>query len=141
MRTILIIDDDPEDRFLLEIAFSENTIANPLVFLKDGIELMQYIDTKMDTNIPAFILMDLNMPRMNGKQALQWIKSDSRLRCIPVLIYSTSDNAQEVGECYQLGANGYIVKPSEYTALVALVSHLYAFWVQMTLLPVALREK
>ncbi|MDJ1480928.1 response regulator [Cytophagaceae bacterium YF14B1] len=134
MRKILIVDDDPEDKFLLQIAFKENQIDNPLVFLGDGLELIHYLEQNQDSDLPAFVLLDLNMPRMNGKQALRELRSDSRWYGIPVLIYSTSTNISEICECYQLGANCYLIKPSDYEELIRMVAHTHDFWTQTAVL-------
>ncbi|MDJ1497488.1 response regulator [Cytophagaceae bacterium DM2B3-1] len=134
MRKILIVDDDPEDKFLLQIAFKENEIDNPLVFLGDGLELIYYLEQNQDSDLPAFVLLDLNMPRMNGKQALRELRSDSRWYGIPVLIYSTSTNISEICECYQLGANCYLIKPSDYEELIRIVAQTHAFWTQTNVL-------
>ncbi|MDJ1480939.1 response regulator [Cytophagaceae bacterium YF14B1] len=134
MHTILIVDDDPEDKFLLQIAFKENQIANPLVFLSDGLELIQYLEQSQDADLPLYIMLDLNMPRMNGREALMKLKSDTSWSAIPLLIYTTSANISEICECYRLGANCYLIKPSDYEELIRLVAQNHAFWSQAAVL-------
>lgn len=137
MNPILIADDDKDDQFLLATAFQQNGVTNPLEFFDDGSELIDYIDLlKFDEyKLPAFILLDLNMPRLNGIEALKRLKADSVLRSIPVVIFSTSQSAAQIRECYDLGANCYIIKPDSFHSLIDLSGQLYSFWTKVVALP------
>ena len=133
-KRIVVTDDDSEDRFIMQMAFSELGIANPVVYLQDGVELMYYLHNPQPV-LPSLILLDLNMPRMDGKQALKQIKSHSVFCSIPVLVLTTSATQKDVDECYSLGANGYLVKPHEYSALLELLRSIQYFWLDMAKLP------
>ncbi|MDJ1501729.1 response regulator [Xanthocytophaga agilis] len=137
MLPILIVDDDKDDQLLLATAFKENRIPNQLKFFNDGMELINYIDPlKLEHNkLPAFILLDLNMPRLNGLQVLKHMKEDILLRSIPIVILSTSQSISQIRECYKLGANCYIVKPDSFDSLMDISAQLYRFWTTVVTLP------
>jgi two-component system response regulator len=136
---ILVADDDADDRFLLQNAFSEEKITNSVVYFKDGVELIDHLTTKMmeenESQTPGLILLDLNMPRKDGRQVLKEIKNNPGLRFIPVLVFTTSEAEKDIEESYQLGANSYIVKPSDYTKLTDLIKAIRDFWLGSVTLP------
>lgn len=139
--TILIADDDPEDRMLVAEAFAENHLANILRFVTDGEQLMdylyrrgQYTDPERAPR-PGLILLDLNMPKKDGRQALREIKGDPRLRQIPVVVLTTSRAEEDVFRSYDLGVSSFITKPVTFTAFIELVKTLGRYWFDIVELP------
>lgn len=129
-RFILIAEDDADDRFLLETAFNENGFAEQLYFVPDGVELMRFLNKGKEEAQPSFILLDLNMPKKDGREVLGEIKSNPLLKDIPVVIFSTTNNEQEMKRCYQLGANSYITKPNSYHHLLEIIAQLRNYWIE-----------
>ncbi len=138
--SVLVADDDHDDKMLLKLAFQENKLTDKLSFVDDGAALMQYLGEcgkgKENTQYPSIILLDLNMPRMDGREALQRIKADNALSKIPVIIFSTSNIEQDIENSYKLGANSYITKPSEFLQLVDIVHNIHSFWCEAVALPI-----
>jgi CheY-like chemotaxis protein len=139
--TVLMADDDPDERLLTESAFRESRIVNELRFVEDGVELIDYLkrrgryaDPKQYPR-PGLILLDLNMPRMDGREALQEIKSDPQLRRIPVVVLTTSRDKKDVYKTYSLGVNSFIVKPVSFDDLVELFKTLRSYWFEIVELP------
>ncbi|MDK8462239.1 response regulator [Marinobacter sp. SS13-12] len=140
---ILIAEDDPDDRLMMKEAFAERCHNCRICFAHDGVQLMRFLNGEEqlpddpDASIvcPDLILLDLNMPLKDGREALQEIKSDPRLRTIPTIIMTTSGNEDDVRYCYQTGANSYIVKPSSYSGLLDVVSSLTSYWATTAILP------
>jgi CheY-like chemotaxis protein len=139
---ILMADDDPDDRLLAQEAWEENRLANVLHFVEDGEELMNYLHRRgkythlADTPLPGLILLDLNMPKKDGREALQEIKADPHLRRIPIVVLTTSKAEEDILRSYDLGANSFIVKPVTFEALVGVVRTLATYWFQIVeLLP------
>lgn len=138
---ILIADDDPEDRMLAEDALEEARLANDIRFVEDGEDLMNYLkqqgkyaDTK-NCPRPGMILLDLNMPRMDGREALAEIKEDEHLRMIPVIILTTSDADEDILRSYNLGAASFITKPVTFEGLVKVMMALKMYWFEIVALP------
>ena len=128
--TVLMAEDDPDDRFIMEQALREIESGGDLRFVVDGEELMQYLRRlgsyadPMLSPRPALILLDLNMPKKDGRQALLEIKADPDLQRIPVAIWTTSDEKEDRVHCQEAGADVYITKPPSYTELVNSVREL-----------------
>lgn len=114
-KTILLVDDDSEDQFLMQEAFSDNGIGNALRFADNGESAIEFLDHLPPGELPALIVMDLNMPRMNGREALSYLKQHPLYHDIPVIIYSTSINDTERTLCKEIGAAAYITKPATFT--------------------------
>src|SRR5215831_17620624 len=118
---ILIAEDDPDDRFLLKTAFEESGYPNVLRFVENGVELLQHLkevtEQKPKDDLPGFILLDLNMPKKDGREVLREIKEHNIFRKIPVIIFTTTKNENEIIKCYELGANSYVVKPLVFDEL------------------------
>ena len=139
--TILMAEDDPDDRLLVREAFHESRVANGLVFVEDGVELMDYLrEQGRYANLPRLprpdlILLDLNMPRKDGREALEEIKADPSLRCIPVVILTTSKAEEDILRSYDTGASGYITKPVTFESLVETMKVLGEYWIQIIRLP------
>ena len=136
---ILIADDSKDDIRLIERAFAEAKVFNPVDIVHDGQALLDHLEKAEPGGIPAIpglILLDLNMPVLDGREALQAIRADPRLAPIPVLILSTSDLSDDVISSYRLGANAVLVKPFGYGEFVAMVESIKRFWLERACLPV-----
>ena len=138
----MMVDDDKDDRLLTEKALRKNRVINPIIFLEDGEELMDYLRKKGNFSAPGaamtpcFILLDLNMPRMDGRRALELIKADPALRKIPVVILTTSQAEEDIVRSYNVGANSFITKPVQFENLVSLMESLKQYWLEIVALPV-----
>ncbi|XZF13934.1 response regulator [Chitinophagaceae bacterium MMS25-I14] len=137
---ILIAEDDADDRFLLQAAFEENGFAEKLQFVENGMEVMDFLH-KITSGagkyiLPSFILMDLNMPKKDGREVLVELKQQPALRNIPVIIFSTTNNEQEMKRCYELGANAYITKPNSFEHLLETVATLRSYWINSGKIPI-----
>ncbi len=122
--TILLAEDDPDDRFLLQTAFIESSIEGELKFVNDGEELMDYLfrqgkyAKESDCPSPNVVLLDLNMPRKDGREALQEIKGNPVLCNLPVVVLTTSNLEQDLHYCREMGVDEFIVKPNNYSELL-----------------------
>ena len=129
---IIIAEDDADDRYLMKTALQESGITGVVEYVENGVELISYLESlnKEDgvVNYPKFILLDLNMPKMDGREVLKKMKTHEEFRKIPVIIFSTTKNQMEVNRCYDLGANSYIVKPVSYDTLVTTVKEIWSYW-------------
>lgn len=138
---ILIADDDADDRMLIKEAFQEIRLANCVEFVENGIELLACLRREgkyKDQNTlcpPDLILLDLNMPRMDGREALQEIKADSQLRHLPVVVLTTSKSEEDIVRSYDLGAAGFITKPVTFAGLVEVIAGLGEYWIEIVKLP------
>lgn len=137
---IMMADDDPDDRLLLKEALEENRLGNIIDFAVDGQDLMDYLKREgtyanYKTPLPGLILLDLNMPRKSGREALQEIKSDPDLRRIPVVIMTTSEAEEDILRSYDLGVNSFVVKPITFERLVEIVKSVTDYWLQIVRLP------
>ena len=134
---ILMADDDPEDRLLVLDAWEESRVVNSLSFVEDGEELMDYLyrqgkyDSLNGKPLPDLILLDLNMPKKDGREALKEIKADPKLRRIPVVVLTTSKEEADILKTYDLGANSFIKKPVTFESLVEVVRTLAKYWFQI----------
>lgn len=128
---ILLVEDDPEDVDLTREMFKGGALSVSLSVVEDGIEAMAYLRRKgdySDAPRPHFILLDLNMPLMNGRDVLQEIKSDPALKEIPVIIFTTSSSEREMERCQQLGADGFVTKPVGLEQFKQAVKKIEDFW-------------
>ncbi|MEI6350225.1 MAG: response regulator [Verrucomicrobiota bacterium] len=138
--TILMADDDDDDRRLTKEALLEGRLVNELRFVENGEELLEYLRRQgeyatADAPRPGLILLDLNMPRKDGRTVLKEIKSDPELRQIPVVVLTTSKADEDVFKSYDLGVNSYIVKPVTFEALVDILQTLEKYWFEIVELP------
>ncbi len=140
--TILIADDDEDDCTLTRQALEEAHIANELRFVKDGTQLLDYLYQRGEyagenglAPRPGLILLDLNMPKMDGREALHVIKGDATLNDIPIVVLSTSALSLDIARSYQMGVNSYITKPVTFTGLVAAMNVLGRYWLEIVELP------
>ena len=139
--TILVADDDPDDRLLIEDALTDARLVNDLHFVVDGEELMDYLYRRgpyagpPPPPRPGLILLDLNMPRKDGREALQEIKADSALRRIPIVVLTTSKAEEDIVRSYDLGVSGFIVKPVSFEGLIDAMKCLGKYWFEIGELP------
>ena len=139
--TILMADDDPDDRLMTQEAFRDCRLNNPLRFAEDGEELMDYLHRRGrygDASaypMPGLILLDLNMPRKDGREALREIKADPQLRHIPVVVLTTSKAEEDVVRAYHDGVNSFITKPVTFEGLIDVVCTLGKYWLHIVDLP------
>ncbi|MBH0011343.1 response regulator [Pseudoalteromonas sp. SWYJ118] len=144
--TILMADDDEDDRLLTQDALAESRVLNELHFVEDGVELLEYLERKgkfVDKTTsprPGLILLDLNMPRMDGREALEAIKANPNLKGIPVVILTTSKQEEDMVKGYNLGAASYITKPVTFDGLVDLMKTLGKYWVEFVELPTTFND-
>ena len=131
-RFILVAEDDADDLFLMKTALEETGITERVQYVENGVEVINFIESinteKGECNYPEFILLDLNMPKMDGREVLKKLKSNEAYRKIPIIVFSTTKNQLEVKRCYDLGANTYIVKPVSYDTLVETIRDLCNYW-------------
>lgn len=134
---ILVCDDDQDDQLLIESAFEEACIDADFHVTGDGVELIRYLQESNEGEHPRpdIILLDLNMPRMDGRQTLEWIKSQPDYRDIPVVIYTTSRELTEIQRCYRTGANSFMTKCSTFEDLVEKVEAFAKYWMDVAQLP------
>ena len=139
--TILYADDDEDDRMLVKEALEENRLANDLHFVEDGEELMDYLYRRnkyadmCDVQLPGLILLDLNMPRKDGREALKEIKADPNLQLIPIVVLTTSKAEEDILRTYHLGVNSFITKPVTFESLVEKMKILAKYWFEIVQLP------
>lgn len=133
-RIILLVDDDADDRLLMQDAFEESKMDCRLHLTEDGNELLDYLYRRgkfaplQGEPYPEVILLDLNMPRKDGRQALQDIKSDEQLRHIPIVVFTTSKSPEDIARSYRLGANSFVVKPISFEKLLDVVRTIGKYW-------------
>jgi CheY-like chemotaxis protein len=136
---ILIAEDDADDHFLLETAFEESGFTDQIVFAENGVVLIDYLNSQLSAvtpRFPAFILLDLNMPKKDGREVLKEIKQHPVLRKIPVVVFTTTKHEKDISKCYELGANSYIVKPVSFDDLVRVVATLRNYWFTTSIYPI-----
>lgn len=138
---ILMAEDDEEDRMLAKDALEESRLANRMTFVEDGEQLLAYLrgegkyEDREAYPLPGLILLDLNMPRKDGREALEEIKSTDRFRKIPIVILSTSKAEEDIIRSYDLGVNSFITKPVTFDSLVEVMTTLGKYWFQIVELP------
>jgi CheY-like chemotaxis protein len=139
--TILMAEDDPDDRVLVGKALNQGRLLNDLRFVGDGEELMDYLHRRgkyHDPGMaprPGIILLDLNMPKKDGREALVEIKADPDLRTIPVVVLTTSKVEEDIVRSYDVGASSYITKPVTFEALIQVMKGLGRYWFEIVELP------
>jgi CheY-like chemotaxis protein len=140
LRTILLVEDDPKDIELTLEALAEHNLANRVTVVKDGVEAMEYLRCEgkykqRNKENPAVVLLDIKMPRMNGIETLQAIRSDDKLKKLPVVMLTSSREGPDLKKCYELGANAYVVKPVDFKNFIEAVKQVGVFWAVINELP------
>jgi len=130
---ILIAEDDADDRFLFKTAFEEKGYNDQIEFVENGIELWKFLEDiekkgPAQRLYPSFILLDLNMPKKDGREVLREIKQHPEFKKIPVVVFTTTNSENEVKRCYELGANTYVVKPVSFDSLLKVVEEIRMYW-------------
>jgi CheY-like chemotaxis protein len=139
--TILIADDDPDDRLMTKEALEETFLVNELKFVEDGVELLAYLrrqgkfSDEQKSPRPGIILLDLNMPKIDGREALKVIKSDPELKSIPIVVLTTSKADEDIVKTYDLGVNCFISKPVSFSEFVEVTRTLGNYWFEIVQLP------
>jgi CheY-like chemotaxis protein len=128
-------DDDADDRFLVQAAFHDNSLFNPLLFFEDGEQLLNYLLDQENKGIPNLIFLDLNMPKRDGREVLKVLRNNDRWTEVPIIIFSTSNAPDDIHTAYELGANCYVVKPSSYESLKEVILSIHRFWLDTVSLP------
>ncbi|MDB6016062.1 MAG: response regulator with CheY-like receiver domain and winged-helix DNA-binding domain [Pedosphaera sp.] len=132
--TVLLVEDDLNDIFLVKRAFKKAHIPNPLQVVTDGVDAIHYLqgdDKYADRQLhplPHLIVMDIKMPRKTGFEVLDWIKHDGLLKRIPVIIVSSSDQPEDINRAYELGANAYMIKPVDFRSVENLFQSITHYW-------------
>ncbi len=138
---ILVADDDADDRLMMREALEEDMLAENLRFVEDGEELLDYLlhmgkyEDVQKFPRPGIILLDLNMPRKDGREALKEIKANPKLRQIPIVVLTTSKAEEDIYRTYDLGVNSFVTKPVSFDALVSLMNTLNHYWFKTVELP------
>jgi CheY-like chemotaxis protein len=141
LKTILLIEDNPKDVELTLEALDEHNLANRVIVVKDGVEALDFLRCKnkyehRNQENPAVMLLDIKMPRMNGLEVLKIIKSDEKLKSIPVVMLTSSREEPDLNESYKLGVNAYVVKPVDFKEFIDAVKEVGIFWAMINELPV-----
>jgi CheY-like chemotaxis protein len=135
---VLLVDDDPGDTLMIREAFADNKVRNELACVADGVEAMRYLRREgeyADASRPDLILLDLNLPRKDGREVLAEIKSDPQLATIPVVVLTTSHAEEDILRSYQLHANAYVTKPVDFERFIQVVRQIDEFFVTVVKLP------
>jgi two-component system, response regulator len=140
VRTILLAEDNPKDVELTIEALKEHSLANKVVVVKDGVEALEYLRCEgkyegRNKGNPAVLLLDLKMPRMDGYELLQLLRSDAMFKKLPVVILSSSREEPDLEKCYDLGVNAYVVKPVNFRDFMEAVRTIGVFWALLNELP------
>lgn len=139
-RPILLVEDNPDDEALALRAFSKLNISNKIVVARDGVEALDYLfatgaHANTSPKMPALILLDLKLPRVDGLQVLRQIRDNEKTKILPVVILTSSREEQDMMQGYNLGANSYVRKPVDYNEFVNAVSQLGVFWLLLNEFP------
>lgn len=137
-RKILLVEDNVAHVRLIQEAFKESRLSHDMIAVKDGVEAMDYLHQHPPyegASLPDVILLDLNLPRKDGREVLAELKSDPHLSRIPVLVLTTSNNEKDIQESYRLHANCYIQKSQNLQQLLAIVQTIQQFWLEVVTLP------
>lgn len=126
---IIITEDDPDDRLLMSEALKENHWHGEVTFAEDGELLLEELERrKIDSKLPSLIFLDLNMPKIDGRQAIERIKRDEKLKHIPIIVLTTSNAYDDILFSYQSGSNAYFTKPAQYPELLAIIKSVKSYW-------------
>lgn len=131
---ILLVEDSPDDALLIQRAFRKANLANPVQLVRDGEEAVAYLsgaapyDDRGQFPLPVFMLLDLKLPRRSGLEVLAWLRQESAVRRLPVVVLTSSREAVDVNRAYDLGVNSYLTKPVGFEALIEMVKNVNLYW-------------
>ncbi len=137
-RHILLVEDNPDDEVLTLRALRKHNIASEITVARDGVEALDFLfghDERDTTTMPSLVLLDLKLPKVDGLEVLRRIRSDERTRLLPVVIFTSSNEEQDILECHTLGANSYIRKPVDFNHLSEALRIIGTYWLTMNLTP------
>jgi len=132
--TVLLVEDDPDDVLLTQVAFEKARLANPLQVVRDGEEAISYLGgvgkyrNRDRFPLPILVLLDLKMPKVDGFQVLEWLRTRPQFTGLHVAIMTSADNDPDISRAYSLGAESYLIKPPDAKELLALVQRIHAYW-------------
>ncbi len=135
--TVLLVEDDPDNVELTLRAFRKNNLTNTVVVARDGVEALDYLfgtgayATRDVSDVPRLILLDLNLPKINGLEVLRRIRADARTELLPVVILSTSTERGDIVKSYSLGANSYVCKPTDFDRFTSAIQQLGQYWLSL----------
>jgi CheY-like chemotaxis protein len=135
---VLLVEDDPGDVLMTQEAFADNRVSNTLHVVRDGVQAMDFLNKRgefVDAPTPDLMLLDLNLPRMDGREVLAAVKGNPQLRQIPVVVLTTSESEQDVLAVYELHANAYVTKPVDFDRFIEVVRQIDQFFVGVVRLP------
>ena len=135
---VLLVEDDPGDVLMTREAFADHKVANRLSVVSDGVSALEFLRKEgehVGAPTPDLILLDLNLPRMDGREVLEALKADDRLRAIPVVVLTTSEAEEDVVRSYSLHANAYVTKPVDFDRFIDVVRQIDEFFVEVVRLP------
>lgn len=136
---ILLVEDNPDDVLITKRAFSKGKIKNKLYVVNNGVEAVKFLNREgeyKDSPIPSLIMLDINMPLMNGFDVLREIRKKEKMKRIPVIMLTTSERDKDIELAYSLGANSYIVKPVSFKKFIDVVVNVQEYWLQISKIPV-----
>jgi CheY-like chemotaxis protein len=125
---ILIADDDADDRMIMQYAMSDHFVSDSILFKEDGHLVMDHLHQLEQHSLPELILLDINMPKVSGMEALAILKDNDRFRHIPVIMFTTSSSPEEIKRAYELGASGFILKPNKLQDFVNILKTIGEYW-------------
>lgn len=138
---VLLVEDNPDDEMLTLLAFEENRLANPIVVVRDGVEAMEFLEAsgryadRDATRLPQVVLLDLKLPKKNGLEVLQWMRSREETKLVPVVVLTTSEQDQDMLSSYRFGANSFVRKPVDFQEFQEAVRQLGVYWLMINQLP------
>jgi two-component system response regulator len=134
-RTILLVEDDPDDAELAVMALSESRLANEIKHVWDGKEALEYLGDESQDSLPQLVLLDLKLPKVGGLEVLKQIRSNPRTKRLPVVILTSSDEDKDIESCYDSGVNSYIRKPIDFDQFGECVKQLGLYWLVLNMSP------
>jgi CheY-like chemotaxis protein len=143
---ILLVEDSPDDALLIQRAFRKANLANPVQLVRDGEEAVAYLsgtppwDDRARFPLPVFMLLDLKLPRRSGLEVLAWVRQESPVKRLPVVVLTSSRESVDVNRAYDLGVNSYLTKPVGFEALLEMVKNVNLYWLVMNEFPELKRE-
>jgi len=138
---VLLVEDNPDDEMLTLLAFEESRLANPIEVVRDGVEAIEFLEGtgqyagRDASRLPQVVLLDLNLPRKNGLQVLQWMRGREETRLVPVVMLTTSTQERDLLESYRLGVNSYVRKPVDFQQFQQAIRQLGMYWLVLNQLP------